>query len=736
MIPSETIVEVEIETQSYARNRPLPDVRPKQESAPSQFLAEPAPVAADVTDDPAILSLGAPARAVPVQVGGDIKGKGANASSTVPLKVEPATVGDDPVSTNTTRANRKATGSGHGNGVKSLSKVQTDRSNGLQAQNSPSPLAATFDWKLAPPQVHKAPFGKSASSRSQAVSKPNKDLNAASRAPSNVKLSPLSHNFIRPTPDPDIGTVPDAGSRCSPPTNGAKGTSKQLSASKSNDMDSKSTLVKSDPKPSRLNQDKLSATLTTPFSQPTLQIAPTGTWFSPSAPGSSRQAGLAQLGTMVPPVKKTFVVPNKPTRKEKKAAKQGNRTLNAPNAVESVEPKATTQINDTVDAPTAKDALGPESLDPQPKGLSNPQSDKRRTRKVENGNPNGWATEEATDIQDMGDFDFESNLSKFDKRGIFEQIRQEDTTADEQRLHTFNRKARPGTAGGKNLHRTENVLASPKQTVAEQSSADDDRSPNSSLEMKKRISDRNVRQSRSKKGSSRKGSGLSTKDPNPTACGSLADVKESQALSRVSSLTNPHSGARNSHSMHRRILPQAAGRSLKIVGSQLHLPCVSPVQMLELEQLAGTEIGMTEAILTENAGRCIAETALRIARGKPIRDGGNEPAIVVLAGNSRTGSRAIAAARHLHNNGARVLLSLMPSKSSVEDMLECVQIQENMYTLQGGESATRLRTPFEDIMTTHGSPVDLAIDALLGVHQSYLDLDDEDQNNFEQLAIL
>ena len=76
---------------------------------------------------------------------------------------------------------------------------------------------------------------------------------------------------------------------------------------------------------------------------------------------------------------------------------------------------------------------------------------------------NGWATEEATDIAEMGDFDFEANLSKFDKRGVFEQMKQDDTTADEARLVSFNRRpARPGTAGGKNLHYSENVLDSPR----------------------------------------------------------------------------------------------------------------------------------------------------------------------------------------------------------------------------------------------------------------------------------
>jgi enhancer of mRNA-decapping protein 3 len=76
------------------------------------------------------------------------------------------------------------------------------------------------------------------------------------------------------------------------------------------------------------------------------------------------------------------------------------------------------------------------------------------------GDENGWATEDATDVQDMGDFDFADNLAKFDKHTVFNQIQAEDSVADEDRLVSHNRlpKAKPGTAGGKNLHYTENVL--------------------------------------------------------------------------------------------------------------------------------------------------------------------------------------------------------------------------------------------------------------------------------------
>lgn len=72
---------------------------------------------------------------------------------------------------------------------------------------------------------------------------------------------------------------------------------------------------------------------------------------------------------------------------------------------------------------------------------------------------NGWASEDVT--EEMGDFDFENNLAKFDKRTIFDQMRKEDQIDDAERLVTHNRKVKPGTAGGKNLHYTENVLDLP-----------------------------------------------------------------------------------------------------------------------------------------------------------------------------------------------------------------------------------------------------------------------------------
>jgi enhancer of mRNA-decapping protein 3 len=82
-------------------------------------------------------------------------------------------------------------------------------------------------------------------------------------------------------------------------------------------------------------------------------------------------------------------------------------------------------------------------------------------------NDNGWASEDATDVQEAGDFDFESSLAKFDKSGLFDQMRKDDRTDDADRLVSHNRQAqtKPGPAGGRNLHHSENVLEIPTPTT-------------------------------------------------------------------------------------------------------------------------------------------------------------------------------------------------------------------------------------------------------------------------------
>ena len=364
----------------------------------------------------------------------------------------------------------------------------------------------------------------------------------------------------------------------------------------------------------------------------------------------------------------------------------------------------------------------------------------RRRRYREEEDQNGWATGDATDIQEKGDFDFEENLSKFDKRKVFDQIKQEDTTADEARLVSFNRlpAARSGTAGGKNLHYTENVLDSPaKKVTAGDIPSVGDSSTESELEISEakissgRSSRRNV--SAPSKAPSLKGSALTA--GGHYGSGSTFIAEPMGRLSRQGThdrVASPKINTDSSTTRYRKssAVAHTGNSSFRITSSNGSCPCVSPLQMLELEQLAMTELRLTEEMLTENAARCIGETACWLSSSEDPEQSSRQPLVVILAGNTRTGSRAIAAGRHMRNHGLRVVLCILGLEREL-DLLESVQRQLLIFRSCGGQAIKQ-----SDLMRTlrklH-APTDLIVDALLGMHLSFEDLQTNDQAAYFQL---
>ena len=274
------------------------------------------------------------------------------------------------------------------------------------------------------------------------------------------------------------------------------------------------------------------------------------------------------------------------------------------------------------------------------KGLSRRQQKQLQRSKIVQS---GWATEDATDIQEMGDFDFSGNLSKFDKRGVFNQLKQEDTTADEARLVSHNRlPPRPGTAGGKNLHYTENVLSSPKPESRGAWSSGDSEADGSHTKLSSgRSSRRAMSRVSIKNPPSRKGSAIVT-DQHMTGSGSLPESKARTRLTSRKAPTVMKAQRDVSSSRDTEITamptPTPSRPSFQIVSSDLFCPCLTPLQMLELEQLAIGELGMSEELMTENASRSIAETACKLI--SPEESSGKNdagPVIVVMAGNTKSG---------------------------------------------------------------------------------------------------
>lgn len=345
---------------------------------------------------------------------------------------------------------------------------------------------------------------------------------------------------------------------------------------------------------------------------------------------------------------------------------------------------------------------------PSPQSRLAPGSARGGRRRIkEEEDQNGWATGEATDIQDMGDFDFEENHKKFDKRKVFDQIRRDDTTADEARLVSFNRLAlaRAGTAGGKNLHYTENVLDSPAKKAVGHSSGDSD------VEISEaRISSgRSMsRASTKRKVPSRKGSALVNASLDHVASPKLRS--DSMTTLRKQSLNQPNV-------------------SLVISSSKLPCPCVTPLQMLELEQLATNELDLTEDMMTENAARSIAETAYSLTLEEDHQS--TSALVVILAGNHKTGSRAIAAGRHLRNHNTRVVLCVLGIEREA-DLLDSVRRQLKIFRNCGGQ-AIKQNELVKTLRRLKSQP-SLIMDALLGIHISFDDLRAGEYASYFQLV--
>ncbi|KAF6812146.1 DFDF domain-containing protein [Colletotrichum sojae] len=360
---------------------------------------------------------------------------------------------------------------------------------------------------------------------------------------------------------------------------------------------------------------------------------------------------------------------------------------------------------------------------------------------------NGWASEDVT--EEMGEFDFEGSLAKFDKRTIFDQMRQNDHVDEADRLVSHNRRPKPGTAGGKNLHYTENVLdmastASKANQDFWNSEADDGVSGAERLSGRDVRSAQSTRRADSKPGAarrsqSRKASAQLTSQP-------LNRVNSSVRLSRQSfqALTRQNS---SQSLLGANPLQHGTQPGFYLLPSNRRLETVSALQMLNLENIAANEIGLTEDMMTENAGRGIAKVTLTALEDPAIQvrlgTGGANAAtdnpiaaatVVILAGNNKSGIRAISAARHLRNKGLNILVCVVGIERE-RDLLEDMRQQIRIFKNFGGRIHNKLEL-FEQLRKTASNPatsVTLIIDALLGLAISFEELRTGDQATVYEL---
>ncbi len=342
-----------------------------------------------------------------------------------------------------------------------------------------------------------------------------------------------------------------------------------------------------------------------------------------------------------------------------------------------------------------------------------------------NINTNGWASEDVTDVQEAGDFDFQEGLAKFDKRSIFNEMKALDEIDEAQRLVSHNRlpRPKPGTAGGKNLHYSENVLDVPSPALVKLKETPDDFWKSEADDGEIHNGDRN---------SGQDGSGRTSR---LRAESRVSTTRRSQ--SRKASATTGPGGLTRVNSG----LASASNSSgLYVLPMNRRVETVTHLQMLVAENVAQNDFGFTEDLIAENAGRGISlmvvkaldDPATILLRQAATSSTASAATIVILAGNNKSGSRAIAAGRHLRNHGLTVLVCVVGIEREAE-LLEDLRKQIRLFRNFGGSVYTkaklfeRLSKNTTNLKTSSSLSVTLVIDALLGLTISFEELRMSDQ---------
>ena len=340
----------------------------------------------------------------------------------------------------------------------------------------------------------------------------------------------------------------------------------------------------------------------------------------------------------------------------------------------------------------------------------------------------GWGTEEAGEIQEMADFDFAGNLSKFDKQSVFEQLKNDDTTADEDRLVSFNRAGPAGTFGGTKLHFLENVIGKPRMDSANSDSdVDHELAESTHFRRPPRTASRaGSRMSRPLE-SVRKGTSIGSENVHPEHV-----ERPNSAYATIHRHTqSPHISAGREHALNSPLGFTNRRPSLRYEKTRRVCQTAHPETLGAVAEAAFKVYGITDDITTEHAGRGIAEIALATLNpgSRRIYAGNHnaQPVIVVLTGDNLGGARALAAARHLAERGVRIVAATTGSEDSHVAPFTGFGAAVTPQLLRFGGRAMSWGKAAA-LLKTLDAPPELIIDGLLDIHTTFADLTAADES--------
>jgi len=284
----------------------------------------------------------------------------------------------------------------------------------------------------------------------------------------------------------------------------------------------------------------------------------------------------------------------------------------------------------------------------------------------------GWDAEDATKVKKMDDFDFQSNLEKFDKKSVFEEISKQDSINPSDRLVSVNKVAPEERKYGNN----EMVLEKHKDVW--DNIHDEDYST---------------------------GSNIKAKNSTTTGSSNIGSSKENDSFIDAN------------ETLIKGGIPLMDSMRLSIKETGKPAATCSPLQLAEIENISREKFHMNRQTLVENCSRNIAELIIKKVLGEFRVNSSNHnspPLVLLLVGNNRAGSIALGTGRMLFNHGIRTIAYLLHDFEQSEDELTN-EVQCNLDTFEacGGKVVTQLQS-LSQILSKLDSPLEFILDGLQG----------------------
>lgn len=288
-------------------------------------------------------------------------------------------------------------------------------------------------------------------------------------------------------------------------------------------------------------------------------------------------------------------------------------------------------------------------------------------------------------VKDLEEFDFASNLQKFDKESVFKDISLHDKVDQSARLVSFNK-----IDGNKEKYGNDEMVLKKKH--------DDSWDNNDNYDYSNIV---NKHQS------------------------------EIQSVNSSENILQSRQASNTSYERKVSLTPTFAQFSNSLYDDS-NIPTCSTLQLSDIFNICKDKFGLTEQIMNENAGRSISELIINNIIGDfriTFKNHNETPVVLLLIGNNKAGATALTAGRHLFNCGLKTIAYLLYDKENSEDeLLAQVDNELKRYSNVGGKIVNGLKQ-LDDILNNMGLPLEFILEGLQGFD---CDLNDLVESELEQ----